>query len=74
MLQKDIIITTAIELSQEVKLNLEPKLNTKFGKDHNIIYKVDQTLLLGMVIHVGDTEYHYDLQDQIEFILLELLK
>jgi F0F1-type ATP synthase delta subunit len=74
MIQKDITITSATELSQEIKLSLESKLNSKYGDGHNFVYKTNKSLLLGLVIQLGDTEYHYDLQDQIEFILLELLK
>ncbi len=67
-------ILTAVPLSSELKSALESKLLTKFGSGKTYQYETDVNILAGIVIQVDDIEYHYDLRDQINFIMLELFK
>ncbi len=47
-------ITSAVELTADEKHALESKLRTKFGRDLTFEYKVDASLLGGIVAKVGD--------------------
>ena len=74
MVQDTIIVKSAIELSNDLKPTLEAKLKAKYPEKNAFEYLLDPTILAGLVIQVGDMEYHYDLKGQVDFILMELLK
>jgi F0F1-type ATP synthase delta subunit len=74
MTSQHITIISAVEIDQSQKSILELKLRSKHPTKADFIYKIDPTLLAGLIVKVDDVEYHHDLRDQIDFILLELLK
>ena len=74
MIQNIIIVRSAIEISNDLKTILEVKLKAKYPENYTFEYMQDPSILVGLVIQVGDMEYHYDLKDQVDFILMELLK
>lgn len=74
MIRNSIIIRSAIAISEDLKSVLETKLKAKYPGKETFEYLQDPSILVGMVVQVGDMEYRYDLRDQIDFILMELLK
>ena len=74
MTKSPIKIVSAIDIESSLKTSLESKLQAKYGTDCTFEYKIDTSILAGLIVQVDDMEYHYDLRDQIDFILLELLK
>ncbi|GAB4148198.1 MAG: hypothetical protein OHK0017_10760 [Patescibacteria group bacterium] len=73
MTPSKIVVTTVIAVSEEIKKILEPKLKARFG-EFPITYSIDESLISGMVISFGDTELHFDLKNEVEYILNELIK
>ena len=74
MSQSSIKIVSAIDIEPSLKTELEAKLKARYGSENTFEYFLDPSILAGIVVKVDDMEYHYDLRDQIDFILLELLK
>jgi len=74
MVRNTIIIRSAVELTNDLKAVLEAKLKAKYADKDTFEYLLDPSILVGLVVQVDDMEYHYDLRDQIDFILMELLK
>lgn len=70
---KKIIIFSPSDISADFKNQLESKLVAKFGS-FPIEYKIDKSLIAGLVIRLGDQEYHYDLRTQLDYILEHVLK
>jgi len=68
-----ILVTTSHPLSLENKNALAQKLVTKFGVTE-FEYLVDPKLVIGIMIKVGDTEYYYNLQNEAQNILTQVLK
>jgi F0F1-type ATP synthase delta subunit len=71
-MSQSIIITSAVEIPSELKSTLEQKLSIKIGK-FPFEYKIDSTLVAGIVVNFGDTEYRYDLKSEIEYIQNQLV-
>jgi F0F1-type ATP synthase delta subunit len=67
-----IIITTAAPVPQELKPQLESKLVAKIG-NYPFVYDIDESLIAGLQVSFGDTEYHYDLKSEIEYLTNELV-
>lgn len=68
----EILVTTANELSYELKKSIESKIQTKFG-NNPIKYIIDPSLIFGLIIKVGDEEFYYNVRHEISHILNELL-
>lgn len=75
-------IFCASELSANSKMNLESKLksNVSFSggfqfsfENCNFHYLVDSSLITGFYVQCGDLEFHYDLKNQLENIITELV-
>src|SRR5512143_1403944 len=47
-------VTSAIELTAAERSQLESKLRTQFGKNLDVEYKVDPSILGGVIVRVGD--------------------
>jgi len=47
-------VTTTIELSPQERVNLETKLRAQYGADLGFEYRLDPSILGGVVIRVGD--------------------
>ena len=74
MTKSPIKIISSVDIESSLKISLEAKLQGKYGTERAFEYKIDVSILAGLIVQVDDMEYHYDLRDQIDFILLELLK
>ena len=74
MIKNTIIVRSAIEIPNDLKEVLETKLKAKYSTKDAFEYVLDSSILVGLVVQVDDMEYHYDLRDQVDFILMELLK
>lgn len=70
-MENKIIVTSSSELSQNLKTKLSQKLQHKFG-DYSVDFKVDTSLILGLVIKFNNDEFFYNLDHEIEHILQEL--
>ncbi len=69
---KPIIITSAVVFPDDLKSQLESKLRVKIG-DFPFVYEVDSSLIAGLQVSYGDTELHYDLKSEIEYLTNELV-
>lgn len=47
-------ITTTIELSPQERTNIESKLRTQYGADLGFDYRLDSSILGGVVVRIGD--------------------
>lgn len=72
-MKNSILITSASVIPQDLKPVLEDKVSKLIGI-HPIEYHVDQTLIAGLQISFGDTQYHYDLKSKIEYLVSELIQ
>jgi len=61
----NIRITTSHKLSEQTKQLLEKKLVAKFGS-HPFQYKVDESLLVGLLIEFRDEELAFNLSYQMD--------
>jgi F0F1-type ATP synthase delta subunit len=68
-----IIITSSVEFPTELKSTVEEKLTKKFNGHYYFEYKVDKDLIAGFQVKLGDTELHFDLKSEIEYIQNELV-
>jgi F0F1-type ATP synthase delta subunit len=67
-----ITITSAVAIPDDLKQTLETKVTKKIG-NFPIAYELDSSLIAGLQIRFGDTEYHYDLKSEIEYLTSELV-
>ena len=71
-------IVSSHTLSPSNKEKLENKLDIKFNLSENlkekIIFKyfIDESLVIGLLVQVGDKEYYYNLDNQIKQILNQI--
>lgn len=71
-------IVSSHTLSPSNKEKLENKLDIKFNFSDNskekIIFKyfIDKSLVIGLLVQVGDKEYYYNLDNQIKQILNQI--
>lgn len=63
----NLTITTAIELSEEQKLECEKKLAEKYGK-FRAVYRVNDSLIGGIIIFDGDKVYDGSISTQLKKI------
>ena len=51
----DVVVTTAYELSDDIKANLVKALSAKLERDVNVTSEVDQAIIGGALVRAGDT-------------------
>jgi F0F1-type ATP synthase delta subunit len=71
-MNQKITITSAAQFPEETKSSLEQKLSAKYPNS-GFEYKVDSRLIAGFQVNIGDTELHFDLQSEINYISSELV-
>ncbi len=71
-------IVSSHTLSPSNKEKLENKLDIKFNLSDNskektiFKYFIDKSLVIGLLVQVGDKEYYYNLDNQIKQILNQI--
>ena len=71
-------IVSSHTLSPSNKEKLENKLDIKFNLSENskekitFKYFIDKSLVIGLLVQVGDKEYYYNLDNQIKQILNQI--
>lgn len=63
----NLTLTTAIELSEAQKVEIEKKLVKKYGK-FSVLYRVNAALIGGIIIFDGDMVYDGSISTQLEKI------
>jgi len=66
-------ITTAKKLNPEARHNLETQVETMTGKKVRANYKLDESLLGGVVVRIGSTIYNGSVKGQLEKIREQLV-
>jgi F-type H+-transporting ATPase subunit delta len=62
----DVWVTTASELTGEVKLSIADRVEAMLGRRINLNVRIDPRLLGGLVVRVGDTVYDGSLTGRLE--------
>ena len=67
-------LTTAHEVDDSVRLKLQAKLSTVLGKEVGLSAKVDEAIIGGMVVRVGDTVYDGSVVNQLDRVRAKAVK
>lgn len=63
---EDVRVVSMYELNEDQKRRVAKKLEKRFGKKINLTYHVDETLMGGAVIYVGDLVIDHSGRNQLE--------
>jgi len=66
------VVTTAQALSDQQKEELKQKLNKAVGKDIIIEEKIDDSIIGGMTLRVGDRQYNGSIAHQLKMLKRQL--
>jgi F-type H+-transporting ATPase subunit delta len=67
-------LTTAHQVDDSVRQNLESKLSAVFGKQVGLTAKVDNKIIGGMVVRIGDTVYDGSVVNQLSRVRVKAVK
>jgi F-type H+-transporting ATPase subunit delta len=70
--QLDVHVTTAIDLSSDLRAKLEQRLSSSTGKQVQLHTSVDPNIIGGLVVRHGDTLVDTSLRGRLESLRLEL--
>jgi F-type H+-transporting ATPase subunit delta len=62
----DVLVTTAGELTERIKLEMADRLEAMLGRRINLTLQIDPQLLGGLVVRVGDTVFDGSLMGRLE--------
>lgn len=68
----DVHVTTAIDLSNELRTKLEQRLSTSTGKQVQLHTSTDPSIIGGLIVRHGDTLIDTSLKGRLEQLRLEL--
>lgn len=71
---ESVIITTANELSPEVRQNINRYLQLKTGKTISLKEKINSEIIGGLILRIGDLQYDGSIANQLKNVKENLLK
>jgi F-type H+-transporting ATPase subunit delta len=70
--QLDVHVTTAVDLSADLRSKLEERLSSSTGKTVKLHTSVDPSIIGGLIVHHGDTLVDTSLRGRLESLRLTL--
>jgi F-type H+-transporting ATPase subunit delta len=70
--QKSIEVFVAVEPGDEAKESIEQKLKSTYGKDANIYFSKDPTMMGGLSIKIGDETLDLSIKGKINKLVNQL--
>ena len=70
--QKSVEVFVAVEPGEEVKDNIEQKLKLTYGKDANIFFSKDPTMMGGLSIKIGDETLDLSIKGKVKKLVNQL--
>jgi len=70
--QKSVEVFVAVEPGEEAKDNIEQKLKLTYGKDANIFFSKDPTMMGGLSIKIGDETLDLSIKGKVKKLVNQL--
>ena len=70
--QKSVEVFVAVEPGEEAKNNIEQKLKLTYGKDANIFFSKDPTMMGGLSIKIGDETLDLSIRGKVNKLVNQL--
>ena len=70
--QKSVEVFVAVEPEEEAKDNIEQKLKLTYGKDANIFFSKDPTMMGGLSIKIGDETLDLSIKGKVKKLVNQL--
>tara|TARA_Y100000748_G_scaffold54318_1_gene42638 strand:- start:285 stop:821 length:537 start_codon:yes stop_codon:yes gene_type:complete len=70
--QKSVEVFVAVEPGEEAKNNIEQKLKLTYGKDANIFFSKDPTMMGGLSIKIGDETLDLSIKGKVKKLVNQL--
>ena len=70
--QKSVEVFVAVEPGEEAKENIEQKLKLTYGKDANIFFSKDPTMMGGLSIKIGDETLDLSIKGKVKKLVNQL--
>tara|TARA_B100001093_G_scaffold333784_1_gene318755 strand:- start:165 stop:701 length:537 start_codon:yes stop_codon:yes gene_type:complete len=70
--QKSVEVFVAVEPGEEAKDNIEQKLKLTYGKDANIFFSKDPTMMGGLSIKIGDETLDLSIRGKVKKLVNQL--
>ena len=70
--QKSVEVFVAVDLGKEAKQNIEQKLKSTYGKDANIYFSKDPSMMGGLSIKIGDETLDLSIKGKVKKLVNQL--
>ena len=70
--QKSVEVFVAVDLGEEAKQNIEDKLKSTYGKDANIYFSNDPSMMGGLSIKIGDETLDLSIKGKVKKLVNQL--
>tara|TARA_B100001027_G_scaffold169823_1_gene121390 strand:+ start:109 stop:645 length:537 start_codon:yes stop_codon:yes gene_type:complete len=70
--QKSVEVFVAVDPEEEAKQNIEDKLKSTYGKDANIYFSIDPSMMGGLSIKIGDETLDLSIKGKVKKLVNQL--
>ena len=70
--QKSVEVFVAVDPGEEAKQNIEDKLKSTYGKDANIYFSKDPSMMGGLSIKIGDETFDLSIKGKVKKLVNQL--